>query len=348
MHAVRRPWRNWLATGTVATAIALLPGTAAADWPPTDSQGGQTTGTRQGQALESKVSFSGSTNGSGGNKGKGFVAANNWTPPACWYEPRSPAEFQAAVEAFYNDTVNYPGQHSYAKTAVGQYRDIYKNGKYKNYNLDKAGQGAFWVAAYDPARRNDPAASACSDLPEWVPNGTPPPFRQAITPQILAEAAYSRISIPDSEVSLAPAANTKVNLPTWAWLDKGVFKPVSVTATLDAGGTTLSATVTATPQSMRLKPGTQDATLHPGSGECTINDGSIGAPFAAGSESQTPPCGVTYLRSSGSGTYPLQATVTWAVSWTSTNNAAPTQLPPGTFEGEPQNVTVQEIQAVTR
>ncbi|MGW0361897.1 hypothetical protein [Streptomyces sp. NPDC002990] len=344
---------RWLTVGTTATALALIPAAATADIPPTDSRGGETTAGRQGQTLYSNVTYSpaaaGNDNSGGSGSAKRFTAAGNWTPPACWYEPRTAAEFKAHVEDMYTSTVNYPGQHSYAKSAVGQYRDIYKDGKYKNYNLDKADQGAFWVAVRDKNRENEPGASACSDLPEWVENGTPPPFRQAVTPEILAQSAYSRISIPDSEVTLAPAANTKVNLPTWAWLDRSVFKPVSVTATLSAGGTTLSATVTATAQSMRLKPGTQDATLHPGSGECALNPGGgIGTPFTAGSENQTPPCGVTYLRSSGGGTYPLQATVTWTVSWTGTNNPQAKELPPGTFDGEPQNITVQEIQAVNR
>ncbi|MEU7724823.1 hypothetical protein AB0B78_06230 [Streptomyces sp. NPDC040724] len=337
---------RWLAAGATAATLAILPGTAIAAIPPDASRGGETNVGRAGQTLYSNITYSGST-GNSGKSGKGFVAADNWTPPACWYEPRSPAEFQAYVEGFYNETVNYPGQHSYAKTAAGQFRDIYKDGKYKNYNLDKAGEGAFWVAVRNKDRENDPAASSCSKPAEWVPNGTPPPFSNPVTPAILAESAYSRIAIPSSTVTLAPADNTKVNLGTWAWLDPSRFKPVSVTATLNAGGTTLTATVTATPQSLRLKPGTKDATLHPASGECPLNGGA-GTPFTPGSENQTPPCGVTYLRASGNGTYPLQASVTWTVSWTGTNNTAPTQLPPGTFEGEPQNVTVQEIQAVNR
>jgi enoyl reductase len=59
-----------------------------------------------------------------------------------------------------------------------------------------------------------------------------------------------------------------------------------------------------------------------------------------------PPCGVTYLRSNETtGPYPLKATVTWKISWTGTGQAKPVALPDGTF-GTPQNVTVQEIQAV--
>ncbi|MEV6952646.1 hypothetical protein [Streptomyces sp. NPDC051183] len=333
--------------GTTATVLALMPGTASAEIPPNDSRGGNTSGSLSDGKLTSNVQISGDKRAPGAAP-KGFATATNWTPPACWYEPRSASEFQAYVEASYDSTVNYPGQHSYAKQAVSQFRDIYKDGKYKNYNLDKASEGAFWVSVQNPDRMNELAAFSCSDLPEWVPNGTPPPFRQAITPEMLAQAAYGAIDLPATRVSLAPADNTKVNLGTWAWLDKNVFEPKSVTATLNAGGTTISATATATPASVRLKAGTQDATLHPGSGECAFNPGGgAGVPFTAGSENQTPPCGITYLRSSGNGTFPLQASVTWNASWTGSNGQGGA-LPSGTMEGEPQNVTVQEIQAVNR
>ncbi|MFG2999301.1 hypothetical protein [Streptomyces sp. NPDC048340] len=338
---------RWVMVGFTATTLALIPGTALAGKDGPTQGDTQTHGGLNNGQLTSAVQISGDKRQPGASP-KGFIAASNWTPPACWYEPRSASEFQAYVEAFYDSTVNYPGQHSYAKQAVGQFRDIYKDGKYKNYNLDKASEGAFWVSVVNPDRADELGSMACSDLPEWVPNGTPPPFRQAITPEMLAQAAYGAIDLPATRVSLAPADNTKVNLGTWAWLDKNVFEPKSVTATLNAGGTTISATATATPASVRLKAGTQDATLHPGSGECAFNPGGgAGVPFTAGSENQTPPCGITYLRSSGNGTFPLQASVTWNASWTGSNGQGGA-LPSGTMEGEPQNVTVQEIQAVNR
>lgn len=61
----------------------------------------------------------------------------------------------------------------------------------------------------------------------------------------------------------------------------------------------------------------------------------------------TPPCGVSYLRASGShGPYPLRATVAWKISWTSTTGEGG-DLPDGTF-GTTQDVTVREIQSVNR
>ncbi|MEV6795440.1 hypothetical protein AB0M87_26395 [Streptomyces sp. NPDC051320] len=44
---------------------------------------------------------------------------------------------------------------------MGQFRDIYKDGKYKNYNKDKADEGSWWVATRDPDRWMDDAAQVC-------------------------------------------------------------------------------------------------------------------------------------------------------------------------------------------
>ncbi len=56
---------------------------------------------------------------------------------------------------------------------------------------------------------------------------------------------------------------------------------------------------------------------------------------------------MTYLRSSGDGTFPLQATLIWKISWTGTGVNDEQPLPDGTFGAE-QPVTVRGIQAVNR
>lgn len=80
---------------------------------------------------------------------------------------------------------------------------------------------------------------------------------------------------------------------------------------------------------------------------CEIDNGKIGEPYAEGKSDKTPPCGVKYLRSSGNGSYPLTASVTWKISWTGTGVNEAQDLPDGEFGAE-QNVIVQEIQAVNR
>ncbi|MFF4253160.1 hypothetical protein ACFY1L_18330 [Streptomyces sp. NPDC001663] len=293
------------------------------------------------------VTYSGSTSGTkGGSKGN-VTPVNDWTPPACWYEPRSAADFSKYVEGMYNETINTPGQANYAKQSVGEFRNTYKDGTYKNYNLDKKDEGNWWVAVRDESRWMEPEAQACDKAPFWVEDGGTPPVKNAVTPQVLAELAYNRLQLPTTEVTLAPTDTTKVNLPTWAWLDKAKFKEVSVTAAINVGGLNIQSTTTAKPVSLKLEPGTTDAETYPVSGECTINaDGSVGEPYAKGKSSETPPCGIKYLRSSGNGTFKLRATVTWEIAWTGTGGAGG-DLPDGTF-GNDQAVTVQEIQAVNR
>ncbi|MET9253182.1 hypothetical protein [Streptomyces sp. NPDC003717] len=333
-----------------AGLIATTPGTALAWGTPGASNGqkSETSGQSGGGTIASKITFSGSVEG-GRRPGNGNVTpVGDWSPPACWYEPRSASEFAEYVEGMYAETVNTPGQHSYAKASVGMFRDQYKDGEYKNYNLGKKDEGNWWVAVVDEDRWMEPEAQACGKQPFWVETGDVPPVAQVVTSEILAELAYNRVRLPATEVTLAPARATKVNLPTWAWLDRASFKPVSVTASLDAGGVAIQATTTARPVSLRLSPGTSDAELYPAAGECAIGtDGSIGEPYAKGRAEQTPPCGVKYLRSSGGGTFALQATVTWEITWTGTGNPDPTRLPDGTF-GATRDVTVQEIQSVNR
>lgn len=135
--------------------------------------------------------------------------------------------------------------------AVAQFRDYYKDGKYKDYNKDKADEGSWWVATRDPDRWLTEEAQKCDKQPFWVENGNPPNVQNAVTPEVLAELAYNRVKVPDTEVSLAPANVTKVNLATWAWLAKAEFKPVSVTARLNAGDVNIQATTTAKPVSLK-------------------------------------------------------------------------------------------------
>jgi len=348
MHAVTSG-RTRLVLVSAAIACVLVPSAAYADVDLGSGNEGavKQEGASKGYTLESRITFSGSAKGNSGSS-SGFAAVGNWTPPACWYEPRSAEEFSKQVEDEYNTTLNTPGQANYAKRAVGDFRNNYKDGKYKNYNLDQKDEGSWWVAVRDQDRWMEPEAQRCDQPPFWVENGDAPPVENAVTPQVLAELAYNRIQLPTTKVTLAPADITKVNLPTWAWLDKSMFKEVSVTAALNVGALNIQATTTAKPVSLRLEPGTADAETYPASGECTFGTGgSIGEPYATGKAGQNPPCGVRYLRSSGDGMFKLQATITWEITWTGTGNPNPTRLPDGTF-GNDQEVTVQEIQAVNR
>ncbi|GGL77120.1 hypothetical protein GCM10010129_21040 [Streptomyces fumigatiscleroticus] len=284
------------------------------------------------------VVFDRSKNGTGDNVGA-VTSTTAWSPPACWYAPKySPEELQDYLEPIWE-----------AESTGSQWdleqRNRYVEGKpYKDFNKDKAGDGYWW----DSYVNEDfpPGWDACDEPIFWVDKGDPPPadIKNAVTPEILAELAYAEIRVPGTKVTLAPANATKVNLPTWVWLDDARFKPVSVTASVPVLG--IEATATAEPVSLKIEPGTADAETYPASGVCEITDGRIGEPYAQGKADETPPCGVRYLRSSGNGSYPLKATVTWRIQWTGSGGAGG-DLPDGTF-GATQDVVVQEIQAVNR
>ncbi|MFK0154905.1 hypothetical protein ACIQVK_22845 [Streptomyces sp. NPDC090493] len=320
---------------------------------PTDTKGGADNTSIYAAA---KIQYSGAVTktGSTGNVTSTDV---NWAPPPCWYAPYLGAkDFKKKMSGQIESAKNTPGMGGTAGAAIGEmqrhYEDEYgwtDTPGYKDYNVDKDGEGMFWAAVENPDEPDILKRSSCNDLPFWVENGDTPPARyeEALSPEILAALAYQRMQLPDTKVTLAPEATTKVNLPTWAWLDKAVFNEVQATAALDVPGFNIRATTTAKPVALKLEPGTADAETFPASGECVFNaDGSIGKPYTKGDAGRTPPCGIRYLHSSGDGVFKLRATITWKISWTGTGNAGD-DLPDGTF-GTTQDITVQEIQAVVR
>lgn len=333
---------------TAAAALALVPGTAYAGGKggPGDLGGGkQQHGGEDGQDLSATaggVSYDTSENGSGPSVGH-LSPATDWRPPPCWYAPKwTPRQFKDYVEPIW--AVDSTG----AEWDASQ-RDRYVNGKpYTNFNLDQTGKGYWWTSYVPDGGAAVPGALDCTKPYFWVDTGQAPPadIKDALSPETLAELAYARIRVPDTDVSLNPMRGQTVNLPTWTWLDATAFKPVSVTATADLLG--ISATTTATPVALHIDPGTPDADVYPADGNCPVNaDGSVGVPYAKGSDQKAPPCGVTYRRTTPKGgSYPLRATVTWNVTWAGSGGVSG-DLPDGTF-GHTTFVTVQEIQAVNR
>ncbi|WP_437003684.1 hypothetical protein [Streptomyces sp. enrichment culture] len=327
-------------TGVTSPAVADNKIGGGAQSPSTDAHGGSD-GKGTVSATAGAVVFERSRNGSGPSVGP-VAAATNWTPPACYYAPKyTPEQLKKVKEPVWE-----AGSTGYQWDA--EQRDKYVNGHpYKDFNKEKAGEGYWWDSYVTPGREGDPGALDCEEDAFWVDTGDDPPadIPQAITPEILAQLAYAEIRVPTTEVELRPQEATKVNLPTWAWLDATDFKPVSVKASVPLLG--VEATTTAEPVSVKIDPGTADAQTYPASGVCEAVNGSIGEPYEKGKADQTPPCGVKYLRSSGDGSYQLKATVTWKIHWTGTGVAEEQQLPDGNFGGE-QDVVVQEIQAINR
>ncbi|WP_398939931.1 hypothetical protein [Streptomyces sp. IB201691-2A2] len=341
----------------LALTTALAPSPALALGEPGhegESSGGAGGKDLYASATHSQIRISYPKGGDGGGK-KGNLGAvdPNWKPPACWYEPVfTPESLERFVDE--SDGVGDVGIHQ-SWIGKGLWTDHYKDGKpednmddnwtsapgYENYNKGK--DGYFWrsVAPDD----SDPDSWDCGLIMFWQDAGQIPDVPNAPTPKTLADYAYDKIEVPDTEIELRPEAKSTVNLPTWVWLDKGTFQDVQVRAELPNTG--IWAETTAKPVSLHLEPGTADAETYPASGECEINDdGSIGTPYKKGDAEQTPPCGITYLRATGGEPYALKASVTWQISWEG-NGGAGGDLPDGTFETT-QDMNVQEIQSINR
>lgn len=289
----------------------------------------------------------------GGKKGNLAPIDPNWEPPACWYEPIfTPEQLKDFVKDSGGDGPVNIHRFWYGE---GLWTDHYRDGKatdnmddgsaapgYKDYNIGK--KGYFWrsVAPDD----SHPDSWDCGRTMFWQDAGEIPKVPEAPTPKTLAEYAYDKVKIPETDIELKPQAKSTVNLPTWVWLDKGTFKDVKVRAALPK--TDLWAETTAKPKSLHLEPGTDDAETFPASGECAINDdGSIGTPYQKGDSKEEPPCGIKYLRATDGEPYQLKASVTWEISWQGSDNDGVHAMPDGTFETT-QEMNVQEVQSINR
>ncbi|UQA93754.1 hypothetical protein [Streptomyces halobius] len=320
---------------------ALANGRAPGRGPKPGSQGGQPSGEKKGQEIASKITYDLTKNGSGGSVGA-VTPVGDWTPPPCWFAPKyTPDQYKA----WWEDLWSYgPDEAEWVKKSKKKFG---KGAPDENFHKDDTGKGYWWGHFINRDRMDETAAWECfSRDPWWVKKGEDPKVEHAISPKILAGLAYDKIRVPDTAVSMNPNGKQTVNLPTWVWLNKARFKPISVTASLPA--LDMSATTTAKPVSLHIEPGTQDAEVFPASGDCPINDdGSIGTPYVKGKGKQDPPCGVTYLRATtNTPPHKLKATLTWEIAWKGSGGASG-DLPNGTF-GTTTDITVQEAQAINR
>lgn len=347
------PWRKGFTVIATSSVVALAGSTPANAIGDSDTRGDADGKVISASASQSRIKVTQVSGPTGGKRGTISSVDVNWEPPPCWYEPLfTPEQLKTFAET------NGDGQVSIRQGWLGSrlWTDHFKDEKdagnyfgtpatvqgYKNYNLGQ--KGYFWhgvapnVAAIDDT-------TLCNRLMFWQDAGEIPNVLNAPTPETLAEYAYDKVKVPATEVELKPTTKSTVNLPTWAWLDKGTFSEVKVRAELPNTG--LWAETTAKPVALHLEPGTGDATTYPASGDCEINDdGSIGTPYTAGDAGKTPPCGLTYLRATNGKPYQLKASITWQITWEGTGGTGG-NLPNGTFETT-QDMNVQEIQSVNR
>jgi hypothetical protein len=142
----------------------------------------------------------------------------------------------------------------------------------------------------------------------------------APSPAELGQQAYRQLVLAVPVVRTSPAVTVPqlVRVPTWLWVDPGVWAARSKTAAVPG----LSATATARP--VRVTWSTGDG--------ATVVCRGPGTPFRPGvnrASAASPDCGHTYLRASASqpgGVFAVTATVEWSVSWVGGGQAG--ALPP--------------------
>lgn len=187
----------------------------------------------------------------------------------------------------------------------------------------------------------------------WLVNGAPaPPAGSAPTvpppptPAAAGAEAASELGLPDPTIAMNPSGTGYVNVAEWLWIEPSLWHPYTVTAeACDAGGCT-TATAVATPKSV---------TWDTGDGARVVCQGP-GVAY----DTQIPPnqqhtyCQHTYRQSSAgepappgepnAAAYPVTATVTWAVSWSSSGGATGTL--PDARTAATTKLRVEQIEAV--
>jgi hypothetical protein len=177
---------------------------------------------------------------------------------------------------------------------------------------------------------------------EWMADQARP-SAPPVDPHALALEALNSLRLPAPSGHFDPAGTSVVNLPTWLWIDSGIWHPQSVTAT--AGS--VSATAVAIPVSVTWSMGDGGV----------ITCGGPGTPFVA-SEAQGglgSACTYTYSESSAGqpssdgnpndGAFNVQATVTWTVAWSAQGATGGGSLP-SLFTSTSYRLRVEQIESI--
>lgn len=159
---------------------------------------------------------------------------------------------------------------------------------------------------------NKPIATTTQQM-VWLTN-PPPPALMLPTPAALADRARSLLTPPKPQIGSNPPVSSPqmVGVPTWAFLSRSLWAPVSAKAEVPGE----SVTATATPVSV---------TWDFGDGKSIVCTGP-GSQFPPGADpkASSPDCGHTYRISSGNapgGKFQVTATISWRVDWVGAGQA---------------------------
>lgn len=210
-----------------------------------------------------------------------------------------------------------------------------------------AGPGQ-WDIEICAATINDVDTTGGSWTDVWVSNPAPPPPPPPPDPGTVAAQAESEMSLPSPTIDLNPSAFGVVNFPEWLWVDPSVWQPFSTSATACNAGGCVTATATATPQSVYFSTGD-------GSG---VGCDGPGVPYDTSEppDVQSTYCSYTYGESSlgepspdgnpNDAAYPVTATITWSVSWTASGAASGSGTLPDLTTSGSTTLRVEQIESV--
>jgi hypothetical protein len=151
--------------------------------------------------------------------------------------------------------------------------------------------------------------------PGGAPVPPPPP-----DPAVLAQQAYQQIPIPKPDIHVGPKPDlVAVNIPVWLWVSRAQVPPVTVTA----GGVSVTATPVLTSVSWSMgEPANPDSGGATAPVVCSGEGMYTTAPEVVAPQ-VIPVCGYSYQwrslksRTGGAGTWPVSASATWVITWTS-------------------------------
>ena len=151
--------------------------------------------------------------------------------------------------------------------------------------------------------------------PGAAPVAPPPP-----DPAVLAQQAFQQIPIPKPDIHVGPNPDlVAVNIPVWLWISRAQVAPVTVTA----GGVSVTATPALTSVSWSMgEPANPDSGGATAPVVCSGEGMYTPAPEVVAPE-VIPACGYSYQwrslksRTGGAGTWPVSASATWVITWTS-------------------------------
>ncbi len=175
---------------------------------------------------------------------------------------------------------------------------------------------------------------------EWI-TAQAAPGTPAVDPYAVARQAERSLRLPSPSNHFDPTVPV-VNLPTWLWIDPGVWHPYRVTASVGS----VTATAVATPVTV---------TWSMGDGGSVTCDGP-GTPFDPSEPAQESPCSYLYPESSAGqpspdgnpddGAFVVVATIHWSVTWSVTGAAGGGALP-ALATSTPSLLRVEQVESIT-